>query len=79
MLLYFDRSWLTEYSLPRARDRILKERVEANQPESTKLARLQEVQRLAKGLAPHCRYSTLRGKTDKLEEPVNRELNVTKT
>merc|ERR1711942_295018 len=49
------RRWLTEYSLPRARDRVLKERSDANLPESAKLARLQEVQRLAKGLAPHCR------------------------
>ena len=24
-------------------------------------------------------YSTLRGKTDKMEEPVNRELNVTRS
>ena len=47
--------WLTEYSLPRARDRVLKERSDANLPEPAKLARLQEVQRLAKGLAPHCR------------------------
>jgi len=48
------RRWLTEYSLPRARDRLLKERSDANLPEPTKLARLQEVQRLAKNLAPHC-------------------------
>ena len=27
---------------------------------------------------PTSTYSTLRGKTDKLEEPVNRELNITK-
>ena len=71
MLLNIDRSWLTEYSLPRARDRILKERVEANQPESTKLARLQEVQRLAKGLAPHCRYAVSRIARDNEEYVVS--------
>ena len=35
--------------------------------------------RLGKEENDRIRYSTPRGKTDKLEEPVNRELNVTRS
>jgi len=48
------RRWLAEYSLPRARDRVAKERKEVDLVESSKLARLQDVQKLAKSLTIHC-------------------------